>query len=301
MNIDIKTLNDALCGVPTEEFADMRRYTTFKAGGRARILAQPRSEEELIRCLEEAKRLEIPCCVMGNGSNLLVRDGGFPGLMIKIGQSFSEIGVEGSILRAGAGALLAAAAKAALQAGIMGLEWAAGIPGSVGGAVAMNAGAYGGEIKQALKRVRAVENGAVREFTVKQDELDYRRSAYSAPERIVLCAEFELQPDDGGAGARMADYAARRREKQPLSLPSAGSTFKRPAGHFAGALIEQAGLKGLRVGGAEVSRLHAGFIVNAGGATAADITELIRLVQRRVYEHSGVVLEPEVRIVGEEA
>lgn len=299
--MDIYALKNALGGICMEEYADMRIHTTFKAGGKARLLAHPRSEEELQLCLNMAEQHHIPCYVMGNGSNLLVRDGGFPGLMVKLSQGFSEIRIVGSTLFAGAGALMSVAAKTALNNGLMGLEWAAGIPGSVGGAVAMNAGAYGGEIKQVLKRVDAIENGAVHEFTVQEHELGYRRSAYCAPERIVLSAEFELLPDDGGAKERMADYAARRREKQPLSLPSAGSTFKRPEGHFAGALIEQAGLKGMRVGGAEVSCLHAGFIVNSGGATAADITGLIALVQQRVYEHSGVRLEPEIRIIGEEA
>lgn len=299
--MDIMALKHALCGIAFEEYADMRSHTTFRAGGKARLLALPKNEEELLLCLKEAKNLEIPCYVMGNGSNLLVRDGGYPGLIVKIAEGFDDLRIEGSTLFAGAGAMMSVAAKTVLRAGLMGLEWAAGIPGSVGGAVAMNAGAYGGEIKQVLKRVRAVENGEVREFAVQEHELGYRRSAYCAPGRIVLGAEFALQPDDGGAEARMADYAARRREKQPLSLPSAGSTFKRPKGHFAGALIEQAGLKGTRVGGAEVSTLHAGFVVNVDGAAAKDITDLIALVQQRVLEHSGVRLEPEVKIIGEEA
>ena len=298
--MNILTLRKALYGLPFEEYADMRAYTTFKAGGKARLLALPRNEGELVACLNAAAENGVSHYVIGNGSNILVRDGGFPGLIIKIGQGFSKLQVQGNVLSAGAGARMSVTAKTALSAGLMGLEWAAGIPGSVGGAVAMNAGAYGGEIKQALRRVRAIEDGAIHEFSVQPEELGYRKSAYCAPARIVLCAEFELLPDDGGAAARMADYAARRREKQPLSLPSAGSTFKRPEGHFAGALIEQAGLKGTRVGGAEVSTLHAGFIVNAGGATARDITDLIALVQARVFDMSGVRLEPEVKIIGEE-
>ena len=299
--MDTMALKNALSDIEVYEHADMRSHTTFKAGGKARLLALPKNEEELVLCLDEAKKYGVPVYVMGNGSNLLVRDGGYQGLIVKIAEGFADFRMEGNTLIAGAGAMMSAVSKTAVNQGLMGLEWAAGIPGSVGGAVAMNAGAYGGEIKQVLKRVRAVENGEVREFIVKDEELGYRKSAYCAPERIVLCAEFELTPDDGGARERMADYSARRREKQPLSCPSAGSTFKRPEGHFAGALIEQAGLKGMRVGGAEVSTLHAGFIINIGGATASDITGLIALVQERVFAHSGVRLEPEVKIIGEEA
>lgn len=180
----------------------------------------------------------------------------------------------------------------------MGLEWAAGIPGTVGGAVAMNAGAYGGEIKQVLTKVEYIEDGAVCSVEPEDSDLGYRFSRFAAPERIVLSAEFSLSPDDGMTKERMKDYSERRRAKQPLTYPSAGSTFKRPAGYYAGALIEQADLKGVSVGGAKVSTLHAGFIINKGGATSEDVKRLIELVQERVYENSGVTLETEVKFIG---
>lgn len=182
----------------------------------------------------------------------------------------------------------------------MGLEWAAGIPGSVGGAIAMNAGAYGGEVAETVHRITYMDatSGTLVDEAPAEEMFGYRFSAYRAPDRIVVSAAFSLMPDDGGAKARMAEYTAKRREKQPLAYPSAGSTFKRPAGNFAGALIEQAGLKGVRVGGAEVSSLHAGFIINAGGATSTDVYNLIRCVQRVVHAQSGIWLEPEVRLLG---
>ncbi|MBR3504233.1 MAG: UDP-N-acetylmuramate dehydrogenase [Clostridia bacterium] len=279
----------------------MSRHTTFRVGGPADALFLPANGDEIVRAMREARDLGQDCFVMGNGSNLLVRDGGIRGLVIVIGEPMSGVRVEGNILRAQAGAPLTRAAREAASASLKGLAFASGIPGSVGGAVAMNAGAYGGEIKDALARALVLEGEKPVWKTPEELRMTYRDSDALRRGLIVLEAEFRLTPGDREAIlAEMNELARRRREKQPLALPSAGSTFKRPEGHFAGALIEAAGLKGLRVGGAQVSELHAGFIVNTGGATARDVQDLIALVQARVLAASGVALEPEVRIIGEE-
>ena len=279
----------------------MSRHTTFRVGGPADVLFLPADAGEVLRAMAEARALDLPCFVKGNGSNLLVRDGGVRGLVIELGDPMSAVVIKGTSLRAQAGASLARIAREAATASLSGLAFASGIPGSVGGAVAMNAGAYGGEIKNALYRALVLEQGEARWKTAEELHLGYRSSDILRDGLTVLEAEFSLTPGDRDAIlAEMNDLARRRREKQPLSLPSAGSTFKRPEGHFAGALIEAAGLKGYRVGGAQVSELHAGFLVNAGGATARDVLALIEDVQARVLASSGVMLEPEVRIIGEE-
>ncbi len=278
--------------------APMAEYTSFRIGGPAELLFMPEDREQLEIGMSKAEELGVPYMIIGNGSNLLVSDGGIDGLVIRIAGDFSGIEYSGNKLKARAGTLISAAAKDSVERGLMGLEWAAGIPGTVGGAVAMNAGAYGGEIKQVLTNVEYIEDGEVRSAEPGEGDLGYRFSRFTAPERIVLSAEFSLLPDDGVTRERMRDYAERRRTKQPLAYPSAGSTFKRPAGRYAGALIEQAGLKGASVGGAEVSTLHAGFIINKGGATCEDVKRLIELVQERVYESSGVALETEVKLIG---
>ena len=279
----------------------MSRHTTFRVGGPADVLFLPANAEEIVWAMREARDLGEDCFVMGNGSNLLVKDGGVRGLVIVIGEPMSAVSVEGDILRAQAGASLTRAAREAAAASLAGLAFASGIPGSVGGATAMNAGAYGGEIKDVLARALVLEDGKPVWKTPDALHMTYRNSDALRRGLVVLEAEFHLTPGDREAIlAEMGELARRRREKQPLSLPSAGSTFKRPEGHFAGALIEAAGLKGLQVGGAQVSELHAGFIVNAGGATARDVLDLIALVQARVLADSGVALEPEVRMIGEE-
>ena len=295
---------DALCahlnGCIVRQNVPMAQYTSFHTGGCARILIEPQSAEALQRALAAVREWEIPFEVIGNGTNLLVSDEGLDAAVFRIGDAMGALEQKAGVFYAEAGALLSVLAKRAVEQGFMGLEWAAGIPGSVGGAVAMNAGAYGGEIAAVIKSVTYLDvtSGAIIQAEPQQGEFAYRYSAYRAPQRIVLSAEFSLAPDDGGAKARMAEYAAKRREKQPLAYPSAGSTFKRPQGNFAGALIEQAGLKGKRVGGAEVSTLHAGFLINAGGATSSDVYALMRLVQRTVFAQSGIWLEPEVRLLG---
>lgn len=271
----------------------LKAHTTFQIGGPAEELAAPESEEELLALLARA-----PALVLGAGSNLLVRDAGVAGLTVLLGKDFARIEIEGETIFAQAGARLSHLAQQAMRAGLAGLEFAAGIPGSVGGAVAMNAGAYGGQISDVLEEARVAVDGKIAVFPREAMEFGYRTSLPLARKLVVAGARFRLHRDDPAAiAARMADFAQRRREKQPLSLPSAGSVFKRPEGHFAGALIEGAGLKGLRVGGAQVSEKHAGFIVNTGGATAADVLALVETIRARVREKYSVELELEIRVV----
>lgn len=297
------TLRAATSTAQVLEHEPMARHTTMRVGGPAEILFSPASEGELLFAVREAKRAGAPFRIIGNGSNLLVLDGGLPGLTIRLGEAFSKISVDGNQIRAQAGALLSRVAAAARDASLTGLEFASGIPGSAGGGMAMNAGAYGGQLSDVFEGCRALdpETGIISALGPAEMALGYRESAALSRGLIVTEAAFRLTAGDRSAiQAKMDDLSARRREKQPLNLPSAGSTFKRPEGHFAGALIEQAGLKGLRVGGACVSEKHAGFVVNDRNATARDVLDLIRLVQARVLEHSGVRLETEVRILGEE-
>ena len=282
------------------ENAPMSRYTTFRVGGPADVLFVPASVEELQEALAAAKAKGIPVCLIGNGSNLIVRDGGIRGLVIALGEPFSELRVEGAQVWAQAGARLSAVAAAAQRAGLAGLEFASGIPGTLGGGCAMNAGAYGGELKDVLVWADVLLDGELHRLSRDEMEMGYRSTMPLRRGAIVVAACFELRRDDPEAiQERMRDLANRRREKQPLNLPSAGSTFKRPEGHFAGALIEQCELKGCTIGGAQVSEKHAGFIVNVGDATAADILNLIEHVQRVVRAQTGVHLETEVRVLGE--
>ena len=282
------------------EGAPMSRYTTFRVGGPADVLFLPASVEELQTALAAAKAEGIQVCLIGNGSNLIVRDGGIRGLVIALGEPFSEVRVEGAQVWAQAGARLSAVAAAAQRAGLAGLEFASGIPGTLGGGCAMNAGAYGGELKDVLVWADVLLDGELRRLSRDEMDMGYRSTLPLRRGAVVLSACFELRSDDCEAiQERMRDLANRRRERQPLNLPSAGSTFKRPEGHFAGALIEQCGLKGCTIGGAQVSEKHAGFIVNTGDATAADILQLIGHVQAVVQAQTGVLLEMEVRVLGE--
>lgn len=277
----------------------MKRHTSFRAGGNAAWFAQPETAGELSALTAACKKTGAPWYVVGNGSNLLVSDSGFDGLIISTGK-LDRLEVSGESLTAGAGVLLSKAAAEALKAGLTGLEFAAGIPGSTGGAAVMNAGAYGSEMKDVLKSVVVLtESGRVEKIPAEELELGYRTSAVSKNGWIVLEAEFSLKRGDPAEiRARMDDLAARRREKQPLEYPSAGSTFKRPEGYFAGKLIEDAGLKGFSVGGASVSEKHAGFVINRGDATASDIYRLCREVRKKVLETFGVSLELEVKLLG---
>lgn len=279
----------------------MSRHTTFRVGGPADVLFLPESEEQLIRALSIAREAGVDCVVIGNGSNLVVRDGGIRGLVIALGEGMAAIVRASDTLTAWAGASLARVSAYAQSSGLAGLEFASGIPGTLGGGCAMNAGAYGGQLSDVLIDARVLLDGAVRTLTVEEMQMGYRTSLPLRRGGIVISARFGLTPDDPEAiAARMRALNARRRDKQPLNYPSAGSTFKRPEGYFAGALIEQAGLKGKSAGGAQVSEKHAGFIVNTGEATAADILALISTVQEEVAARFGVRLETEVRILGED-
>ena len=279
----------------------MSRHTTFRVGGPADVMFLPESGEQAARALAAAREAGVACYVVGNGSNLLVRDGGIRGLVVALGEGMSAIRRDGDIVTAQAGASLAKVAAFAQTEGLAGLEFASGIPGTLGGGCAMNAGAYGGQLSDCLIDAEVLMDGEPRTLTVDEMDMGYRTTRPLRQGGVVLSARFALKPDDPGAiAARMRELNARRRDKQPLNYPSAGSTFKRPEGRFAGALIEGAGLKGRRVGGAQVSEKHAGFIINVGGATAADILGLIRLVQDEVQEKYGVALETEVRIIGED-
>lgn len=294
---EIKTLIAELGNLKYQMNVPAKEHTSFRIGGPMALFSEPNDANELIALLNAAKRADYPVFVFGNGSNLLISDEGVDALFIKIGVQMSKFSIDGTCITADAGALLCRVARESVNAGLMGLEWAAGIPGSIGGGAAMNAGAYGGELKQVLKSVFVVKDGELVELRVQESDLGYRKSAFSFPDYIVTGVRMELMPDDGGAKLRMEDYNERRRSKQPLEYPSAGSTFKRPEGHFAGKLIEDAGLKGMKIGNAMVSEKHAGFIVNTGGATFDDVMNLIRFVQDRVHREFGVMLEPEVKIL----
>lgn len=279
----------------------MKLHTTFRIGGPADVYAEPESAEELAELISVCEGSGTPYLVIGHGSNLLVGDGGFRGTVICLGKAFGDIRVDGDCIEAQAGALLGTVANTALEHSLAGMEFASGIPGSVGGALVMNAGAYGGEIKDILESAEILETDGSRcVVTAEELELGYRTSNILPLGRTVLSARFRLSKGDPEEiSAKMKDLNGRRKEKQPLEYPSAGSTFKRPEGYFAGKLIEDAGCKGLTVGGAQVSEKHAGFVINVGDATAKDVEELIRQVQKRVLDQSGVMLEPEIKMTGE--
>ena len=277
----------------------LEKYTTLRVGGPADYFAEPKTEEEIMLVLQAAKDCDLPVLLIGNGSNLLIRDGGFRGLVIRLGKNFSRIEKIENGLYAQAGALMSQLAHAALEAEYTGLEFAQGIPGAVGGGVYMNAGAYGGEMCQVVSAVRILVKGKIVEIPAAEMEFSYRHTKAMDENWLILGAYFQLKKGDPAEiGALMRDLASRRKEKQPLEYPSAGSFFKRPTGYFAGALIEQSGLKGFTVGGAQVSEKHAGFLINVGGATASDFIELKEKIQQIVMEKFGVHMENEVRILG---
>ena len=282
--------------------AEMSRYTTLRLGGRADWLAFPRSGEEIAALFAEAGQAGMPVTVIGRGSNLLVLDGGIRGLVIRVEKNMRGIRLEGNRLTVQAGAMLGAAAAAAAEAGLAGLEFASGIPGTVGGGMTMNAGAYGGELGDVTVRVDGVRpDGTPVSLTREEMQFGYRTSAVRKLNFIVTEAVLELREGNPAEiRAKMNELNARRAEKQPLDVPSAGSTFKRPEGYFAAALIDQCGLKGYSIGGAQVSMKHAGFLVNTG-SSSRDYLELVRYVQQVVLERAGVQLEPEIRIIGTEA
>lgn len=281
--------------------AEMRQYTTLRLGGKADWLAFPRNAEEIAALYAEAGQAGLPVTVIGHGSNLLVLDGGIRGLVIRVEKNMRSIRREGNRLIAQAGAMLGTVAVAAAEAGLTGLEFASGIPGTVGGGMTMNAGAYGGEMSDVTVRVDGITPDG-KPVSLNRDEMrfGYRTSAVKQLDFIVTEVTMELQPGDPAEiRAKMSELNARRAEKQPLDIPSAGSTFKRPEGFFAAALIDQCGLKGCSIGGAQVSRKHAGFLVN-NGSSSRDYLALVRHVQQVVQEQTGIQLEPEIRIVGVE-
>jgi len=293
-----------VCGAP------MATYTSFGIGGPADVLVDAASVGEVVESLAAAARLRVPSQIIGLGTNLLVRDGGIRGLVVRVGPRMGglEWDDEATAVVAGAGIPLAELSAALGRRSWTGLEWAEGIPGTLGGALVMNAGAYGGEISDVVEWVEVIEAVAVVEGQVPSTTVlsladlgySYRRSALQQGRHVALRARLRLARGDAAEiGTRMAEFAARRRDRQPLEYPSAGSFFMRPSGHYVGPMIEECGLKGLRVGGAEVSEKHANFIINTGGATAADVLALAELVRRAVHERYGVDLHPEVRILGE--
>jgi UDP-N-acetylmuramate dehydrogenase len=280
----------------------MSKHISFRVGGPADILVKPSSEDQIKDILTFAKKENIPYLIIGNGSNLLVRDGGIRGIVIKIAENFNDFSIEGTTVTAQSGAMLSFMGKAIMRNNLTGFEFAAGIPGTLGGAIAMNAGAYGGEMKDIVKSVRLIDSqGNIVELSNEEMQFAYRKSILSKEEYIVLSAVMELKEGNyEEIRDIMKDLTNKRVTKQPLNLPSAGSTFKRPEGYFAAKLIEDCGLKGLTLRGAQVSDKHCGFVVNLGGAKAKDILDLIYVVKITVYSKFGVMLEEEVKILGEE-
>ncbi len=278
----------------------LSQYTTFKIGGPADLLIEPAGEDVFARLVKVCRKQNVPFLLIGAGSNLLVSDAGIDGVVFRLAEGFDNVTVSGTEIEAGAAVSLAKLAKCAQRAALSGLEFASGIPGCLGGAVFMNAGAYGGEMKDIITETRFLdEDGSVKTVKGAEHNFAYRRSVFSSGGMFILSSKMRLAPKNADEiSETMRDLNARRKEKQPLDKPSAGSTFKRPEGYFAAKLIEDAGLKGVSVGGASVSEKHAGFIVNNGGATCGDVVRLIEKVQETVFEKFGVSLEPEVKIIG---
>jgi UDP-N-acetylmuramate dehydrogenase len=279
----------------------MSSHTTFRIGGPADYYICPHSVDEIQRVVHTCQQAKVPYFILGNGSNLLVSDKGYRGAIIQIYKNMSDILVEGTVLTVKAGALLSQIARKAMEYGLTGFEFAGGIPGTLGGAVVMNAGAYGGEMKDVLQEVVVMTNeGDVRCLKAEELQLGYRTSIIKESGYIVLEAVIKLMPGEKEKiKERMDELRGKRVSKQPLEYPSAGSTFKRPQGYFAGKLIMDAGLRGFSVGNAQVSEKHCGFVINTGSATAEEVRELIRQVIQRVHENSNVTLEPEVKFLGE--
>ena len=279
----------------------MKNHTSFKVGGPADIFIEPDDMAELVKAIKDLKEQCVSYYIMGNGSNLLVSDKGLRGAVVKIGEKFGSVSINNDIITAESGVLLSTLSKMAAKESLTGMEFASGIPGSLGGAVTMNAGAYGGEMKDIVEWVEVLDQD-LNLKRLKNDEMKfmYRKSVIEPGKHIVLRCCIRLKKGNKDEiDNKMAELAEKRKSKQPLHLPSAGSTFKRPEGYFAGKLIEDAGLRGFSIGGAQISTLHCGFVVNNGDATAKDVYDLIRHVQKTVFEKFNVMLEPEVKILGE--
>lgn len=279
----------------------MAAHTTFRIGGPADYFVMPETVEELANVLKLCREEKVPYFILGNGSNLLVGDKGFSGVVIQLYKNFDGLSIEGTKVTAKSGAMLIRVAKEAAKAGLTGLEFASGIPGTIGGAMVMNAGAYGGEMKDVVTSVTVLtKNGDIKTLSGEEMNFRYRGSVVEEEGYIVLEAVMELAEGKlEEIQARIEELSVQRRTKQPIEYPSAGSTFKRPEGYFAGKLIQDANLRGYQVGGAQVSEKHCGFVINAGGATAADVMQLMQDVSDRVKEQFGVTLEPEVKRIGE--
>lgn len=279
----------------------MKNHTSFKVGGPADIFIEPDDRAELVKAIKDLREQGVSYYIIGNGSNLLVSDKGLRGAVVKIGDKFGSVSINNDIITAESGVLLSTLSKMAAREGLTGMEFASGIPGSLGGAVTMNAGAYGGEMKDIVEWVEVLDQD-LNIKRLKNDEMKfmYRKSIIEPGKHIVIRCCIRLKKGNKDEiDNKMAELAEKRKSKQPLHLPSAGSTFKRPEGYFAGKLIEDAGLRGFSIGGAQVSTLHCGFVVNNGDATAKDVYDLIRHVQKTVFEKFNVMLEPEVKILGE--
>ncbi len=297
--MDIKKISEIAVNVKFGE--EMKNHTTFKIGGPADAFVSAESAEEIRAVRGFCRENGVPCLIMGNGSNMLVSDKGIRGVVLRVGNAMSDCRADGETVYAEAGILMSALAKRILEASLTGFEFASGIPGTLGGGIYMNAGAYGGELKDIIEEVTYIdENNEIK--TAKNAELGfgYRRSMFETGNYVILSCKMKLKRGNRNEiKALMAEYAQRRNDKQPISMPSAGSTFKRPEGYFAGKLIQDAGLMGYTAGGARVSEKHAGFVVNKGGASAKDVLDVIEHVQKTVEEKFGVRLEPEVKFVGE--
>lgn len=299
----MKSLNKIVPERCIRENAPMGEYTSFKTGGNADILVEPENVEQLSDVLELLSDEGISYFYLGNGSNVLVKDGGYRGVIVKPGENFKYVRVCGERLVCGCGTLMSVVAKAAAEASLTGFEFASGIPGSIGGAVFMNAGAYGGEMANIIESAEIISANGMVSRTAGNDELElgYRHSVLHESGGIVTEVTLKLEKGDSAQiRALMAELTEKRNSKQPVNYPSAGSFFKRPEGYFAGKLIQDAGCKGLIVGGAQVSQKHSGFIINTGDATVTDILRLKDIVTAKVMERFGVMLEPEVRIIGED-
>lgn len=279
----------------------MKKHTSFRVGGPAKVFLTVHSEEVLAKIMVALKERKLPYFVLGNGSNLLVSDQGYDGVMIYLGEEFASVEIQGNKIKAGAAAFLGKVARKALEEGLTGLEFAAGIPGSLGGGAVMNAGAYGGELSQLVTRIRAMDQlGNIVLLEKEELAMGYRTSIFKTKPYIILEVEMELEKGNlTEILGKMNEYTKARIEKQPLEYPSAGSTFKRPEGHFAGKLIMDAGLRGFSVGDAQVSEKHCGFVINKGEATASEIRTLMDEVAKKVKEQFGVELEPEVILLGD--
>ena len=299
MSTALKLLEKKLEAYDVQKEVLLSELTSFHIGGPATLVMHAHRSDELKDAVRTCNELDVPWHLLGKGSDILAPDSGFSGLIICMDHPADDPVIVDGRMRCSAGSSLTSLARYSIACGFSGMEHLAGIPGTLGGAVAMNAGAFGTEIRDLLRQVTFLEKGIVQTFDVNEEDLGYRFSKYHAPERIVLEAELELYPDLGDAKTEMEECLARRIKKQPLEYPSAGSVFKRPKGNYAGALIEQCGLKGERIGDAQVSLKHAGFIVNLGKATERDVLALIDRVQGRVFQETGYLLEREIKLLSE--